>query len=93
MRETAGKQEMGKLRRDEYCVSLLEVEGVSPLSTVHFSGVFFWNRLYDFIIIIMPGSGYYGLALFNELSNLEGLVYEYVLRSECILYFWSKQIM
>lgn len=84
MRETAGKQEMGKLRRNEYCVSLLEAEGVSPFSTV---------RLYDFIIIIMPGSGYYGLALFNELSDLEGLLYEYVLRNECILYFWSKQIM
>ena len=92
MRETAGKQEMGKIRRNEYCVSLLEVEGVSPFSSIRFSGGF-WNRVYDFIIIIMPRSGHYGLALFNELSDLESLLYEHVLRYECILYFWSKQIM
>lgn len=44
-------------------------------------GGFFLNRLYDFIIIVMPGSGYHGLALVNELSDLEGLLYEYVCTS------------
>lgn len=86
MRETAGKQEMEKLRRNEYCESAGS-GGRFPSFYCPFLGVFFSNSLYDLIIIIMPGSGYYGLAPFNELSNLEGLVYEYVLRSEYILYF------
>lgn len=90
MRGTVGKWEMGKLRRNEYCV-LLEVEGRFPFFAVRFSVVFL-GSLYGFIIIIMPEGGCYWHALV-KLSDLEDLLYECLRHTECILQLWFNLII
>lgn len=81
MRETAGKWEMRKFRRNEFllCESAGSVR-VSDflLHAIRFPGgfLFFSNCLCSVIVIIMPGCGCYGLALVKPESDLEDLLYE-----------------
>lgn len=88
MRETAGKWEMRKFRRNEDCVILLEVCGVVFFAThLPLPGFrFFSNCLCGVIIVIMLGCDFYGLALVKLESDLESLLYECILLTECTLF-------